>query len=278
MSGDSVAQTTVVLPVWDGYVGNRLTEALASVAGQEVLAAIVLVDNASEVEIPEVPGVRVVRSARRLTLGEARNLGLAHVTTPYVVVWDADDVMLPGTLSFLQDAVEADLGLTAFGAAIVEDPSATRHRWPRRWIPVLARRPALFALLDAIWSLYPTTGATIMRTEVVRAAQGYASAEAGEDWCLGVSLAFRGRIGWSERPGRIYRIHDESTWARHMNARHQLQHARAVRHRIRSDAGIAEWARLALPLIQLGQYLAILGHVVMDAARRERRSRLGSLP
>jgi len=132
--------------------------------------------------------------------------------------------------------------------------------------------------LDAIWSLYPTTGATIMRTEVVRAAQGYASAEAGEDWCLGVSLAFRGRIGWSERPGRIYRIHDESTWARHMNARHQLQHARAVRHRIRSDAGIAEWARLALPLIQLGQYLAILGHVVMDAARRERRSRLGSLP
>jgi len=278
VSGDSVAQTTVVLPVWDGYVGNRLTEALASVAGQEVLAAIVLVDNASEVEIPEVPGVRVVRSARRLTLGEARNLGLAHVTTPYVVVWDADDVMLPGTLSFLQDAVEADLGLTAFGAAIVEDPSATRHRWPRRWIPVLARRPALFALLDAIWSLYPTTGATIMRTEVVRAAQGYASAEAGEDWCLGVSLAFRGRIGWSERPGRIYRIHDESTWARHMNARHQLQHARAVRHRIRSDAGIAEWARLALPLIQLGQYLAILGHVVMDAARRERRSRLGSLP
>lgn len=278
MSGDSVAQTTVVLPVWDGYVGNRLTEALASVAGQEVLAAIVLVDNASEVEIPEVPGVRVVRSARRLTLGEARNLGLAHVTTPYVVVWDADDVMLPGTLSFLQDAVEADLGLTAFGAAIVEDPSATRHRWPRRWIPVLARRPALFALLDAIWSLYPTTGATIMRTEVVRAAQGYASAEAGEDWCLGVSLAFRGRIGWSERPGRIYRIHDESTWARHMNARHQLQHARAVRHRIRSDAGIAEWARLALPLIQLGQYLAILGHVVMDTARRERRSRLGSLP
>ena len=55
-----------------------------------------------------------------------------------------------------------------------------------------------------------------MRTELARTAGGYADAESGEDWCLGVSLAFRGRIGWSERPGRVYRLHPRSVWARHM--------------------------------------------------------------
>jgi glycosyltransferase involved in cell wall biosynthesis len=268
VTGDSVAQTTVVLPVWDRYVGERLTEALASIEAQDSAALIVLVDNASHVDIPEVPNVYVVRSARRLTLGEARNLGLAQVSTPYVVVWDADDVMLPGTLSFLQAAIDSDRELTAFGSAIVEEPSGRRHRWPRRWIATLARSPRVFALVDAIWSLYPTTGATIMRTDLVHAAQGYAHADSGEDWCLGVSLAFRGRIGWGERPGRIYRVHNESVWARHMTVRHQLQHARAVRDRIRTDQGIPRWARLALPVIQLGQYVAITAHSVVAATRR----------
>src|SRR5213076_1304597 len=107
------------------------------------------------------------------------------------------------------------------------------------------------ALLDCVWSLYPTTGATIMRTERVRAAGGYGDGESGEDWCLGVSLAFRGRIGWSEVPGRVYRLHERSVRARHTRLRHQIRHARAVRERIRADRGIPAWARGALPAIAL---------------------------
>ena len=268
MIGDPLAQTTVVLPVWDEYVAARLPEALASLRGQDVAAPIVVVDNASEVQLPDLPGVTLVRSPRRLTLGAARNLGLASVKTPNVVMWDADDVMLPGTLGFLEAAIRSDPSLAAFGTAILEEPSGVRHRWPRRWVAVLVRMPRLFALLDGMWSLYPTTGATIMRTELARAAGGYGDAESGEDWCLGVSLAFRGCIGWSEQPGRVYRLHPQSVWARHMTLRDQRRHARAVQNRIRQDRGIAGWARAALPLIALGQYAAIAAHVALSATRR----------
>jgi glycosyltransferase involved in cell wall biosynthesis len=265
------AQTTVVVPVWDEYVPAWLTQALTSLREQDVRAPIIVVDNASEVPLPELAGVSVVRAPRRVTLGAARNLGLAHVRTTYVVAWDADDVMLPGTLSLLEGAIGSDPTMAAFGAAIVEHPSGQRHRWPRRWVAVAVRAPALFALLDSLWSLYPTTGATVMRTELVRAAGGFGDVRCGEDWCLGVSLAFRGRVGWSEVPGRVYRLHDQSRRVRHMTLRHQRQKANNVRRRIRADAGIPEWARRALPLIAVGQYGAIAAHALLSVLRQMSR-------
>jgi glycosyltransferase involved in cell wall biosynthesis len=265
------AQTTVVVPVWDEYVPTWLAEALASVREQNLRAPIIVVDNASEVPLPELAGVSVVRAPRRLTLGAARNLGLAHVGTAYVVAWDADDVMLSGTLAFLEKAIGADSRLAAFATAIVEHPGGGRHRWPRRWVGVAVRAPALFALLDSIWSLYPTTGATIMRTELVRAAGGFGDMSSGEDWCLGVSLAFRGRIGWSEMPGRLYRVHPGSTRAQHMTLRDQRRNARNVRARIRTDAGIPRWARRSLPLIAFGQFGARGAHVAVVGLRAARR-------
>jgi glycosyltransferase involved in cell wall biosynthesis len=274
MTADAAAQTTVVIPVWDEYVSPWLADALASVREQDLQTPIIVVDNASDVPLPELAGMSVVRAPRRLTPGEARDLGLARVGTAYVVAWDADDLMLPGTLSFLQDAIGADPTLAAFATAIVEHPSGKRHRWPRRWIAVAVRAPRLFALLNSMWSLYPTTGATIMRTELVRAAGGFGETRSlsGEDWCLGVSLAFRGRIGWSEVPGRVYRLHDRSILARHRTLRHQRQKARNVRARIHADAGIPGWARRMLPLIALAQYAALAGHALVRFARGVRRA------
>jgi glycosyltransferase involved in cell wall biosynthesis len=268
------AQTTIVMAVWGSYVGAQLTAAVESIRQQDVSSSIVVVDNASEVPLPGLGDVQVVRSDVRLALGAARNLGLAHVKTPLVLVWDADDVMLPGTLGYLERAIEAAPGLAAFGAAIIESPSGERHRWPRRSVGRLARAGRLFALLHSVWSLYPTTGATIMRTALVRAAGGYADTESGEDWVLGVSLAFRGRIGWSERPGRVYRIDTQSVLARHTGAQHLLRHARAVRERLRADAELPRWVPAALPLIQIGQYLAIGLHLALGRSRRLRRMRV----
>jgi hypothetical protein len=154
---------------------------------------------------------------------------------------------------------------------MIETPSNKRHRWPRRWVGPLTGRPRLLALLDSVWSVYPTTGATIMRTDAVRAAGGYSETHSGADWVLGVSLAFRGRLGWSERPGRLYRQHGGSVSARRAGLGSLLPHAAAVRRRIRSDAGVPSWARIALPLIQALQYLAIAAHGVVAAARRLRQ-------
>lgn len=273
MSEGSPPRTSIVIPVWDDYVGAALDEALRSVCSQDVdvPARIIVVDNASETPVDARHQAVVIRSPRRLTLGAARNLGLQEVRTPYVVVWDADDVMLPGTLALLEREIEAHPAFAAYATAIIE-ASGSRHRWPRRWVASLMRLPAAFALLHCIWSLLPTTGSTIMRAELLRSGGGYSDADSGDDWVAGVSLVFRGRIGWSEHPGRLYRLHDQSIWPRHMDVRHQRRHARDVRARIRSDLAIPMGVRATLPVIWLGQHLAILGHVLTAAVRERRRT------
>lgn len=268
MGGQIAVRTTVVIPVWDAYVAQRLIDAVRSLREQEPPARIIVVDNASQVPLPVLPGVSVVRSRQRLSLGAARNIGLERVSTPYVIFWDADDMMLPDALATLEESIQADPRLVAYGLAIVEDPAGGRHRWPRPWIGALLHRPALFALLDSVWSLYPTTGATIMRTDAVRAAGGYADTDSGEDWALGAALAHRGRLGWSERPGRVYHIHHESMWARHMTLRHQLRHAGTVRARLADDGELPGWMRSTLPLVAAGQYAAVIAHAGVAGLRR----------
>lgn len=272
MHSDGETRTTIVIPAWDGYAGTALEAAVASLVQQDRSFRLVVVDNASTTRLPNLQGARVIRATRRLTLGAARNLGLADVQTPYVIFWDADDLMLPGALAILEEEIERDPGLVAAGMAIREAPSGQRHRWPRRWLQALIRFPRLLAALDCIWSLYPTTGATIMRTGAARASGGFADADSGEDWCLGVSLALRGRVGWTEVPGRVYLQHSESVWARHLTIAHQRVHARAVRRRLREDPETPEWLRAALPLISALQCAAIATHAGVTGVRRLRRS------
>jgi glycosyltransferase involved in cell wall biosynthesis len=261
------ASTTVVIPTWDRYAGARLTDAVASIATQERSARIVVVNNASTVAMPELDDAEVVRSEVRLTLGAARNLGLAAITTANVIFWDADDLMTPGTLGFLEDELERDPNLVAFGAAIIEEPSGVRHRWPRHWIAHAIHYPRLFALINCVWSMFPTTGATVMRTSAVRACRGYADADSGEDWCLGAALGFRGRFGWSERPGRIYLQHEGSIWDARGGVRHQVAHAAAVRQRLASDPVVPAWLRLGLPVVALAQWGAVSAHLLVSLVR-----------
>ena len=154
--------------------------------------------------------------------------------------------------------MDADPRLVAHAEAILDGDSGRRHRWPRRWLAGLTRRPRLLALINSIWSQYPTTGATVMRTEVVRDAGGYGETNGAEDWSLGVALLWRGRVSWSERAGRLYRRHDMSTWQRHSTTRQLLVHSSAARARLRADATVPGWCRAGLVLIQLAQYAAIL--------------------
>jgi len=263
----------VVIPVWDRYAGPRLGEAVASIVAQGLHARIVLVDNASPAPLPQLGGVEVIRSAERLSLGACRNLGLTAVESENVMFWDADDLMFPGTLGFLEDALASDPRLVAFGAAIVEEPSGVRHRWPRRWITRVITHPRRFALLDCVWSVFPTTGATLMRTDVVRSCGGFSDADSGDDWCLGAALVFRGRVGWSERPGRRYLQHEGSIWDVHGSARHQLKHAAAVRRRLAADAAVPAWLRSALPVLALAQWSAVAAHAGVAQLRRFTRRR-----
>jgi glycosyltransferase involved in cell wall biosynthesis len=216
----------------------------------------VVVDNASDPGLPELPGVEVVRADERLSVGAARNLGLNHVETPYVVFWDADDIMLPGTLRLLRDRIAAEPDVVLVAASILEGDPPVPHRWPRRWIYPLTRLRRTFALAHCAWSLIPTTGSSIMRTAAVTES-GYADANSGEDWVLGASLAFRGRILMDPTPGRLYRRHPESLLASRGSVRHLVGHAAAVRQRIRDDPEVPQWAKRLSPLVASFQFAAI---------------------
>src|SRR5437667_5199179 len=106
---------TVVIPAWGDYAGDLLDEALESLRAQDLDARIVIVDNAAAPPLRERPGVELLRAPARLSVGAARNLGLEHVQTPYVMFWDADDLMLPGALRLLRDhlASEPDVVLAS---------------------------------------------------------------------------------------------------------------------------------------------------------------------
>jgi glycosyltransferase involved in cell wall biosynthesis len=255
---EPLLDTTVVVPVWGPYAGEPLLEALESLRTQDVPAHLVVVDNASNEPLASLESVELVRAPRRLTVGAARNLGLERVRTPYVVFWDADDVMLPGTLRVLRERLRSDSSLVAAAAAILEDEPRVLHRWPRPWVAPLTRLPGVFAFVHCVWSVFPTTGATLMRTDAVRSAGGYGDANSGEDWVLGVSLVFRGRVELLPRPGRIYRRRVGSLWEARRSTPHLLRHAVAVDRRLLSDPGIPAWAKALAPAVAVLQAMTTL--------------------
>jgi glycosyltransferase involved in cell wall biosynthesis len=262
-------RTTVVIPVWDRYVGPRFDEALASILAQDVPLTVVVVDNASTAPLPELPDeIRVLRTPGRVSLGAARNLGLSQVESEWVLFADADDVMLPGSIRRLQEGLDADPRLTAFAMAFVDAETGARHRWPRPWIGRLVKFPTLLALVNAVWAVYPITGPVLIRTRAVREIGGHAEVDNGDARCLGAALLFRGRVGWTEQPGWVYFQRPGSNLDRFSGARSILESSRLVRRRLRSDFGGPGWLPVAMPLLAAAQWGAVAAHLLVSLLRR----------
>jgi glycosyltransferase involved in cell wall biosynthesis len=249
-------KVAVVIPAWDAYAGKGLLEAAASVRSQAAKAQLVVVDNASRIAVPALEGAEIVRLGRRLSTGAARNAALKSLRTPYVVFLDADDTLLPGALSALVEGLEDDPRRVVYVLSIIDAGTRTRHRSPRRIARALSRLPSVFAVANAVWSLLPTQGATVMRVDDVRACGGYADSDRGEDWVLGTSLAFRGRVAFDRRPGLCYRPREGSPGTGTLGREVLLASARRVRARIRDDPAVPSWARSAMPLIAGAQWAA----------------------
>jgi glycosyltransferase involved in cell wall biosynthesis len=249
---------TVVIPVWGDRYVELLPRAIASVRGQEVPAALVVVDNAAGPALDDPPQARVVRAHKRLSAGAARNLGLAAVESEFAVFLDADDELADGALAALLDGIASDPAIAVYSMALREAESGKRHRSPRRLAAWLTRRPRLFALATTTWSLYPIQGNAALRTALVRDSGGYADCSGGEDWVLAASQAFRGRVVVDPRPGLIYHAAPESLWRRSRGLLDLLRAAGRVRSRIRGDAAVPAASRAALPLVAVAQTLLIV--------------------
>ncbi len=275
MTDEPPLRTTIVIPVWDSYVAPHFTAALESIRGQDVPVAVLVVDNASERPLPELPGVRVIQTPGRVSLGAARNLGLAHTETELVLFADADDILLPGAISRLQQELEARPELIAFALAFVDSDTGARHRWPRPWIGRLVRFPRLAALVNAVWAVYPITGPVLIRTAAARAAGGHADLDNGDARCLGAALLFRGPVGWSEQPGWVYHQRPGSNLDRFSGAAGIMASNRSVRARLREDPGAPRWLVSMLPLVAAAQDAAVAAHLVLAVLRRVARARSG---
>jgi cellulose synthase/poly-beta-1,6-N-acetylglucosamine synthase-like glycosyltransferase len=259
----------VVIPVWDDYVERGLREAVASVAGQGMAARIIVVENASRTPVPRLDGVRIVRTGRRLSRGAARNVGLKAVTEPFVVFLDADDVMLPGSLRALFEGLTRTPDAVAHVCPIV-DASGRLFRAPRRIGRLASSRPGLFAFVNTAWSVMPIQGATILRTDAVRAAGGYGDRDTSEDWMLGARLAARGRVTFGSTPALIYRRGPGDV---SLTTRELLDGARAVRAHVARDPQTGRRARLLSPAVRLTQGAVVTARPVVLALRRARRRR-----
>jgi len=267
-----------VIPVWDDYVALRFAEALASVVAQDVPLDIIIVDNASNVPLPESPQARVIRMPERVSLGAARNAGLELVGTENVMFTDADDLIEPWVVRRLQEGLDADPRLVAYAMAFVDADTGQRHRWPRPWIGQIVRFPRLFALLNAVWAIYPITGAVLIRTHLARAVGGHADIDNGDARCLGAALLFRGRVGWSEDLGYLYHQHPGSNLDRFSGTGAILQSHAAVRRRLRADLGGPPWLRPTIPLIAVAQWTAVGAHLGLTAFRLAAARRAGRAP
>ena len=123
---------------------------------------------------------------------------------------------------------------------IVDAETGDRHRVPRRLAAMLAGWPAGLAASNAVWSLVPLQGCAILRTELVRAAGGYGDREHGEDWVLAASLAWRGRIRFTDENVLVYAWRDDSL-GRLSPTPVLIGNARAVRERMRADEQVPAW-------------------------------------
>lgn len=246
-------EITIVVPVWDDYV-RHLEACVASLREQQPRPAIWIVDNASQTPVPQLPGTEVLRTPQRLAVGEARNFGLARVTTEYVLFCDADDQLAEGALRALYDVLSGDPALGFAGGSIaplVPDGNGPEAiDWPPPYLRRLARFPRLLAMRSLWLSSLPAT-CTLYRTSVARASGGFGEGQLGEDWSFVTAVAFRTRGVLLDRIVRCYRVSEDSLFHRARSLGARAAAHRAVRRRMLRDRAVPLYVKALMPLFAL---------------------------
>jgi glycosyltransferase involved in cell wall biosynthesis len=231
-------EISVVIPVWDAYA-RWLPSALASLDDQGVALAVIVIDNASTTALPDAPRATLLRLERRVSVGAARNAGLAAVSTPFVCFLDADDELLPRTLARMRARLAARPACVVSVAGCEAWIEGTGERvawgWPRPLAYRLARYRRLFTMVTALRNAYPTTGA-LMRTAAMRAAGGFADADHEEDWLPAVALAARGDVDLDPQPGRRCRMSERSLYGAGADLATMRANRRELRRALRRDS------------------------------------------
>jgi glycosyltransferase involved in cell wall biosynthesis len=188
------AGLTIVIPVWDEHT-RLLPRCLQAIRNEPIAADLILVDNASTLPFETPPRARHVTLTQRQSIGAARNAGLAHVNTPFVVFADADDEITPGSVAaacpFSNVGPTRRVSSAAASSKNTATADAASPHTPLFW---------LIAFQCSITS-------TVLRTATVLDADAFPDTNIAEDWHLAARLARRGPFICLNEAVRIYHRH-----------------------------------------------------------------------
>jgi glycosyltransferase involved in cell wall biosynthesis len=247
---DPRPRTAVVVPCFND--GATLPETLASLAAQEPTELVVVDDGSTDTATLdllsrlETEGTAVVRKDNSGPAA-ARMAGVGATTAPYVFALDADDLVAPGALADLADALDrrSDAVMAwgdtqMFGDASVDVPKArTLDPWQITYVN-------------------PIPTAALIRRDALESVGGWQLELGYEDWDLWMAFAERGWRGVHvDRTVARHRVHGTRRWssdfAKHaqiedeLRRRHERLFAERARNWRRSSAPLR--VRLLLPIV-----------------------------
>jgi glycosyltransferase involved in cell wall biosynthesis len=234
--------------------GSTLTAALRSALAQSEPPELIVVDDGSSdpatlalLDDTEARGIRVLHQDNRGP-GAARMAGVRAARTEYVFTLDADDLLAPGTLCRLADALDRDRG-AAFAWGNYAPFGAPR--------PVRITARALDPWSITYWNAMPALA--LFRRDALLATGGWTHEPGYEDWDLWMTFAERGRHGVHVPDITYhYRLGRSGRYGRDLQRHEQLlvelreRHAPLFAARSRTRRGsTAPWAaRKLLPRIE----------------------------
>lgn len=165
---------TVVIPTRNRC--GLLKETIASVFAQSYPHwELIVVDDASEDETASWlrtlndDRVRTIRFDQRSERTRARNAGLAMAAGPYVLFLDDDDLLGEDALRVHLEALETfPAAVMSIGVFVMFDEYGSR-----RVFRMVRRRKVTNVLQDLLFGWIPVSGQCLLRTEVIRAANGW---------------------------------------------------------------------------------------------------------
>lgn len=259
-SAESAApRVAVIIPCYDD--GPLVEQAIASVREQEPVEMVVVDDGSSDPDTRVVldglaaRGVRVVRRENG-GLAAARGTGLTATSAPFVYPLDADDLLEPGALAAMVDALEGrPEAAFAWGDYELFGDQGGHYRSPARWLPWTLT----YVNPYPVCSLFRRT--VLDRAGDWRGADGakLVGAHGYEDWDLWLRLIALGAEGVRvDRTVYRRRLHGDGRLLARARARHQELYAElqernaevfASRNELRRRERPARWKRAAYPVL-----------------------------
>lgn len=264
-----MGDVTIVVPFWN-LDEAILRECVESLQAQCEACTILVVDNASDTPVAQLPGTDILRLEQRVSVGKARNLGLQQVQTPFVMFMDADDVLLPDAVPALLRLMRAHPGASLAAGGIDDWICETKFRAPKNWPGPLAHRltrfPKVFRAANVVRNMTPVTGCAVIDTAMAKTTAGFPDCTA-EDWVFGALMSFRGPVVLTKDKVKLYRWRAEGLSKLAVYDLKALWEARCVtREAVASDPCVPLWLKAAMPLVRVLHAFELPFHI-----RRERR-------